>query len=278
MGAGSEPRRERKVVNRTFDAQGLIILPKLDAGSAFSIGEELLTRAKDEEELAEPIADEVKKMKHAVAELGEALRSRFEPTGEEHKMEAHREAAARWKGVHDMLTAWAELNQGKKSDLAQRMLNAMFADGLSFTRAAYRTAWTESDQRLEWLEEEELDEAFAELGGAEFLKELRAAHRKYGEALGIKKVTEAKQAASLREPFDALLARIRKYVVQVTAHGELDVAGAREQAARLLTPLVEFQSARAKAPAKEEEPEAAPVTEPTATPPPASTPPTPRDS
>src|SRR5262245_50254269 len=70
MGAGSEPQSERKVVNRTFDAQGLIVLPKLDAGSAFSIGEALITRAKEEQELAEPIADEVKKMKHAVAELG----------------------------------------------------------------------------------------------------------------------------------------------------------------------------------------------------------------
>jgi hypothetical protein len=234
-------------MNHTLDAQGLVELPKLDAGGAMTLVEALLTRFKQEEELPRAVADAAKRMKQAMIALGEAMRARFDAGNQEDRSEAHRSAASRWKAVHDLLEAWAALSEeGEKSNLARRLLSALFAEGLAFTRPPFRSAWSEAEQRLTWLSEQDLDGAFVELGGAEFLEGLRAAHKRYGEVLGVKKANELRELPSLREPFDELLSRVRKYAVQVIALGELEVSGSREQSLRLLAPLMELQSVRTR--------------------------------
>jgi hypothetical protein len=91
-----------------------------------------------------------------------------------------------------------------------------------------------------------VEEGFGELGGAPFLADVRAAHKRYGEALAIKKAqAPIREVPSVREPLDGVLAALRKYVLQVVAHGERNEE-AKEQASRLLAPLAEWPSVQTK--------------------------------
>ena len=240
-------------MGRSFDADGLVMLPRLDASSAESLCEALLTQAKQEGELAAPIADAAKAVKLAAAALGEAARARLESVrSEDGRLEAHRAVAAAWKALYDFVKVWAQRpGGGEKTLLAQRVLGAIFQDALGFMRSPYRTAWTESEHRLKWFAEDELEEAFGELGGAAFLEDVRAAHKKYGAALAIKKAqAPSRELPSVRAPLDEVLGTLRKYVLQVVAHGETGSEGAKEQSMRLLAPLADWSSVRTKAPAR----------------------------
>ena len=260
-------------MTRTFEASDIIMLPRLDASSAVALGEALITQAK-EEELDEVIARSAKHLRQAVAALSEVASGRLENGGDDDRSEAHRRWAAAFKATHDFLVGWTELPEdagGERARIARRVYAAMFVDGLRFVRLPYATAWAEGAHRLKWLADQELDEALRELGAGPFLDELYAAQKEYGNALGIKKAMPASVTPSIRDALAEVRGRLRKYVVQVAAHGESETAGAKEQAARLLAPLVRWQTIRSRAPlAPEEE-----VTPPESPAPSNDTPPTP---
>ena len=219
---------------RKFDAQSMVVLPALDARRAVALVEAVLTRVREEEVNVE-IGAAVRELEGALAGLREAMRARIgEAVSEEDRRAAHRVAAAAWRGARRFVQSWAgRSEEDAKSRLARQVEAGLFQDGLPFLKSNYPSAWAEADERLRWLEDAELDGAFGRLGGAEFLRELRVAHKAYGEVLGM----------SIREPLDGLVGKVREYVLLVAADGQ---ASADEgKTLRLLAPLIELESLRA---------------------------------
>src|SRR5262245_56011757 len=98
------------VMGRSFDAASLVALPMLDVPTAIAVGEELVTRAK-EEKLKGPSADAAKKLKQAVVELTRAARSRLSSSDEDAKRTAHREIGNAFRSLHDWLNGWVQLSE-----------------------------------------------------------------------------------------------------------------------------------------------------------------------
>jgi hypothetical protein len=254
-------------MDRTFDPGDLVMLPILDANSAEALGEELLARAK-EEELDDTVALALRRMKQALVALENAGRARLdaEPAAENDRRKAYQEESNAIGVVHDWLASWtrvpAEIAGDKRAE-AKRLHAALFDDGLKFLRLPYKTVWAEANRRMKWLDEHEAEDVFRRLGGLDILENLRAVHQKYGAVLGITKAQAlAPESPSIRAPLDTFTARLRDYVVQVAATGNLGDAEARGRATRLLSPLARWQSPKVS---PREEPEA-PAPEPTPAP------------
>src|SRR5687767_15889770 len=97
-------------MNRTFEASDIIMLPRLDASSAVALGEALLTQAKEEAELEEPIDRSAKHLRQAVAALSEVASGRLESGADgDERPEAHRRWASAFKATHDFFKGWTEL-------------------------------------------------------------------------------------------------------------------------------------------------------------------------
>jgi hypothetical protein len=81
-----------------------------------------------------------------------------------------------------------------------------------------------------------------------FLKNLAAAHKEYGEALGI---TSAKAATpsggNVAEPLTEAKEALRKYLLQVSAYADDTDPTTTELTEALLAPLAEWQSPARKA-------------------------------
>jgi hypothetical protein len=225
----------------------LVILPRVSVDHAIALGQRLILAAKAEGELPEGIAEAIRSLKRRHRELSDNARARSGKTrSEEAKMEGHRAANAVWAATHAWLSGWTKLpSGGEEAALAQKLFDVLFEDGLNFLHLKYEAEWVASDRKLTDLVEKDLEDAFAELGGQRFLAQVRRVHKEYGKALGLTQARVREQQAPLvRDALDAFTQSLRQYVVQVTAHSELE--GAHELAERLLAPVVEWRSAPAK--------------------------------
>jgi len=222
-----------------------------------AVGEAIVTRVK-EEDLDGPIAEAARQLKPSLAKLSRAARSRLDKPNDEDRKRARSELGIAFRSTHDWLHGWAELPEERGGELAataRTIYDALFRDGLKFMLLPYKATWGEAEQRIGWLADHGADEAFAALGGIRFLEELRAAHKKYGKVIGIKEAHEVAEPASVREPLDELLSRLRRFVLLVAADAEVDGESA-ERAERLLRPLAEHRTLRGKVTSEVVEPEA----------------------
>lgn len=122
----------------------------------------------------------------------------------------------------------------------------LFAEGLGFLKLRYIEQHAESQQRIDLIADEGLREDLDRLVGKEFVDELHAAHKIYGDALGITKPGETPaQAQSLLEPLRAVNRAIGAYALQVLAFAGLDPANV-PLARRALEPIDKFRAAAAK--------------------------------
>jgi hypothetical protein len=235
-------------MERSFDPRDLVLLPVLDASSALALGHKLLTHAK-KEELASSVAQSARRLKQSLSALRDAARARFDegPADSARRRKAHSVVSAAFSAMYGWLDSWARVPEeiaDEKTVEANAVLTKVFGDGLKFLQLPYDAAWAEADHRVTWLEEHEAEELFRKLGGLEFLVNLRAAHRSYGEALGITKEQELSESTSIRLPLDRFLERLRDYVVQVAAEASAGDEAAKERARRLLAPLSQWSSRR----------------------------------
>src|SRR4051812_45698681 len=76
---------------------------------------------------------------------------------------------------------------------------------------------------LDAIAKQQLDKKFEELGGGDFLKTIKAAHKVYGDVVGTTKPkAQEPDAAQVRKPLDDLLSALRRYVLSVTASADED--------------------------------------------------------
>ena len=127
-------------------------------------------------------------------------------------------------GALDLATgAWARIpSDADASTAARKLREILFGHGLKFTLEPWELEWAESDLRLRRMQEDDVQQALAQLPGlAPFVAALKRAQTDYGPAIGLTVPGQvAPTPPSLREPLANLSAAIRSYVLQVTAHGD----------------------------------------------------------
>jgi len=122
------------------------------------------------------------------------------------------------------------------------MFAVLFPDGLKFTRLPYKQEWAEANAKIDRITSEGYDTEIAKLGGKPILDHLLAAHKAYGESLGITAEGQDPNIVGVREPLSAFSRYLRAYVVAVTAHTDPDDAASGTLADTLLAPLHKWQT------------------------------------
>ena len=232
---------------RTFTAQDLIQLPSLGAEDAVALVTQLATAATNEGKLAPPIQEALDDLQATSAVLKIEMKKRGQSDGVD-------PAAARaadgvldraWSSTEAWLSGWAGLEAHAHVEAARGAHRRLFPEGLTFLTKKYKVEWTESEMRLDIIDEEKLDKLFDALGGKAFLKSLRAAHQAYGDALGITCAKAAVGPAPLvRDALDATLASAREYVAQVAGSVRRKKPETEATATRLLAPLASWETSR----------------------------------
>lgn len=234
-------------MSRSFDAGSLINLPRLDAPGAVALGSALGTAAKGKQ-LGEPVHASLLALEHATASLESALSARNkpqEPSVDRNAADVEEDAA--WGALHGWLEGWSRVPRASQAGDAAGLLESLFPDGLSFTQLRYPVEWAEADARLKQLDGKGAA-TVAALGGQPLLDALRAAHERYGKAIGVTAAAPVpKPGVDLRTPLDAFAAATRRYVLKVA--GAVDESDADSVALgdALLAPLAEWPSKSASA-------------------------------
>jgi hypothetical protein len=246
-------------MSRQYSAQDVIGLPRMKAPAALGLGEALLAAA---EQHGAP-----KSAQRALARLVDAQKALGAVLVDESPQRVSNPEAVKtdravdnaWAALHLWLSGWSRLEVGAENASATAALNAIFPDGLAFTQRTFAEEWGESEVRLQRIARDWQD-LLGSLGGAPFLKTLRAAHRAYGEALNITAASAATPAPPQRRAaLDEFLGALRGYVLKVAAHAEGEDDTAQAHVAQLLLPLSQAVGTQAETPRVEGVPTPAPA-------------------
>lgn len=256
---------------KRFTLTDLVQLPRLDAASAVALVRTLLTLADDKKKLPPGVAQAKKRLGVVHKEVAEALTKRLSVglIDPQRARLADRGEDLAFSALFDFLTGWSKLPApSKQSAIAHHLLTALFPAGLRFTLLGFQQEWAECQARLDRIDREGLAAQLKLLGGEPFLDNLRAAHKEYGEALGVTlaRTDAAPPTAVVKEPLVRLQDALRKYVLQVIAQVEESDATSAQLAKDLLAPLSEWQSRGAKLTAPAEPAPAPLATEPAPSP------------
>lgn len=271
-------------MSRTYDVQSTIDLPRFDARSAAAVATALMTAvakeiaaAKDnagkepkdgkDKKFAANVVNANGRLAKSVGGLTGALMAGLDGEPESELAPALRVETAAWGNTERWLRSFAGLTGKPKGAISEKLLAALYPEGLRFLRAAAPKRWTEAETRLQRIDKEGLAADFHALGGSELLEELRAAHKATGEAAGITVAKAQAAAPALRERLDAVKKDMRNFVLQVVANAsDVDTPDAWALAERLLAPLADYTPPEVtrSAPEKSEpgpapQPEPAPV-------------------
>lgn len=152
-----------------------------------------------------------------------------------------------WGVIESSLDRYAVLRPSNANRRrAAQIHQQLFAEGLGFLKLRYIEQHAESALRIDLIEEEGLHEDLERLVGKEFVDELHAAHKAYGDALGITKAGEAPAPVeALLEPLRVVSRAIGAYALQVLAFAGVDPANV-PAARRALEPIDKFRAAAAR--------------------------------
>ncbi len=247
-------------MDRSFDASDMVQLPTIGVAGAIALGTELATQANAAGQLPAPIARAFLTLDVSHLALREAAKDRLPDASlltSASVREADHTLDAAWSSAFDWSTGWSKLPldaNAAQVAIAHTLLVTLFSTGLKFTQIAFKLEWSESQTRLDLIDDEKLDASFAALGGEAFLTTIQSAHKAYGDALGLTKVKTEVPQPSLRDPLDAFLAALRIYVVRVSAHADPEEPGSAELVKKLLGPVTKWRSALAQSAAGEKAP------------------------
>ncbi|HEU4403849.1 MAG TPA: hypothetical protein VFS43_00940 [Polyangiaceae bacterium] len=238
---------------RSYSNPSLVSLPLLSAANALTLGTRLITAAEARRVRLTPTLTKAVERLAASVETLRTSRMRLDEVaavdpGAAFAADVRVDAAC--GGFYGFLQGWARLPPGpgaERAAIAQRLLERLYPQGLSFTQLPFVTQWAEVQKLLDRARRPENGALIAQLGGEVFVEAIGDAFEAYGEALQVtRERAEVKASVRVREPLDALTLALRSYVLQVTAHadaggGEGDPE-ARELAEALLAPLVAWQA------------------------------------
>ncbi|MCX4239324.1 hypothetical protein [Paraliomyxa miuraensis] len=173
-----------------------------------------------------------------------------------------------WSVVESSLARYAVLRAHKAMrQFAGALHEELFCDGLGFLELGDLELHAESARRIQLIEDDGLLDGLRDLVGPELVDELHAAHREYGEALGIAEASpdsspdSGTEAGAETSP-DALVAdkqlleslrtvrrAIGSYALQVVAFAGVDPSHAAA-ARQALAPIDQFRAASRRAAAR----------------------------
>ncbi|UQA58679.1 hypothetical protein [Polyangium aurulentum] len=233
-------------MSRSFSSDSLIALPNLTAISTARLMRELLNVAATENALPAAIADDRDALAAAHEVLLIELGKRLEGEGAQKALvrSADRVEDNAFGALSDFLLAFSRLPEDRHPEAAeaQAVHDALFPQGLGFLAIRPADEWQEAETRLRLIQEKGLGTTIAKLGGTPFLVELAAAHKAYGEALGITAVKPEPEAPSVGGAREAALEALRSYVLRVAAHVKKGEPATAALAERLLEPLASYKS------------------------------------
>ena len=245
-----------------FTATELVQLPRIGAQAARALGTQVLAAAKAHK-VPKGVVKAHSQLTAAHTALGTALVVQFgagtaEDPGDSDPViqELDRILDNCWSGVDDRLLGLTKLPGGTAGAAeAASLRRRLFPGGLAFLKLAYRLEWSESQTRLDLIEQEGLGATVDQLVGKAFLPALRLAHEKYGRALGMDKpIAETGSVPQVRGAFDTFVKALRNYVVKVVASIEDDEPETQAHADALLAPIQAWAATKRvpSAPAEEE--------------------------
>ncbi len=236
-------------MSRTYDAQSLVDLPILDAQSALTLGTALATAGADEKKLAPNVAQSLQRVTAAGAGVQSVLVQGLKPERESGLGAAVRSEAGIWAALESLLKGLGSVPGTPQAPVAAKLHGLLFADGLRFVRAAASRRWSETETRLQLIEQGHVAE-LETIGAKHLLAALHTAHKATGAAAGITASKGQPEPSQVGVKSDALKAAIRCYVLQVAANAAMDETGAAAALAdRLLAPLANYVAPSAGKPA-----------------------------
>lgn len=200
----------------SIDVSRYIRAPRLSAANGLSLGEQLLQNVP--ETPAEAIASAATRVQSQVSVLRAAFGKEVPlVVARPHQVDIRIDRA--WGSVEKRLDAATGLSEEvdrADRERAAELHSKFFGEGLGFLKLEYIAEHAESEKRLQWITGV-VETDLARLVGANYVENLRAAHRAYGEVLGITAPVDAAQEAKLAEPLRALSDAIGNYSMQVIA-------------------------------------------------------------
>jgi hypothetical protein len=228
---------------QSFRPQDFIHLPPLGEAGTLSLVDELERAAKTVPKLPSPIVAALSRVLESMAELKKTIgvRERSGSQADPKARAADRALDDAWGAFQSWLLGWTRLPDRAHPRVtdARTLYAGLFPKGLQFLTLDFKDEWTESQNRLEEITSNHLDELIDALGGGAFLQTIAKAHKVYGEALHITAGSTGmpEPDAHVRRALDSTHMALREYVAQVAAtvrRNETDSVG---MAARLLGPI-----------------------------------------
>lgn len=225
-----------------FDATPYVRPPILDVPSGVALGVALLSA------VPKPCPDHVKKVAKKLHGDTVALQAAWAKADSAPVPIDRRKSDMRidnaWGIFLDRVVAYAGLPVAEfpKAARAQELVDTLAKDREWLT-LPYAAEWAESEKRLKRIDDEGLGAELDALAGPEFLKEVRAAHKAYGLALGVTKAAPDAPEVSLAEPLRALSRTIARYGVAVAGMVD-DDPGSLSAVRKALRPIDDHRNAQ----------------------------------
>ena len=205
------------MTNEDIDFSLYIRPPVFNAGSGLALSRSLLSAMPKD---ASPgMRKAARRMRSAAMTLQEQVLQRGREGGVQDARPADQAMDAAVNALHTRLAAYAALPWGTypEAEKAQRLLARLFPQGLVLLRLPYQEEWAAVDGLLKTIDSEDLAKDLDRLCDEAFLENVRAEHKRYGDALGITRATGPTADAALAEPRRALARAMTSYATQTLA-------------------------------------------------------------
>lgn len=166
----------------------------------------------------------------------------------------------RWGAVYTQLGGWARLENDPRGEQARRLLASLFPDGLMFLTRSYGDEWVQSQERLQRIEEEGLEDSLVSLVHPDLLREVRKAHDALGEGLGVgDEPLPPLESRAMLDALRTLSLAISDYARVLAGRVERGDADSERRYLQAMAPLELFRASRGRGSGEDEVDPSAPV-------------------
>lgn len=228
---------------QSFRPQDFIHLPPLGEAGTLNLVDELIEVAQKTARVPSLVTASLARLFESVEDVKKLIAAR-ERAGS--RLDPRARAADRalddaWGALQSWLLGWTKLPDGAHGSIpdARALYAALFPKGLQFLTLDFKDEWTESQNRIDQIQQHNLDAVFRALGGVAFLAALRSAHKNYGEALHITEGSSNQPDPDglVRRSLEHTRMALREYVAQVAATVRRNEQDSTDLATVLLAPL-----------------------------------------
>ncbi len=233
-------------MNDAFDASPYVRPPILNVASAVGLSRALLAALPKDAPAA--VRKAARKLRARARTLQDAWREAESLAKAEDPRPADQAIDGAWAALRARLDAWASLDAGAfpRATRAAELSAALFPDGLGFLALPYAEEWAESQRRLQRIDAEDLAKDLDALAGKDFLEAVRAAHARYGQAIGVTAARKG-ETRSLAEPLREASRAVVAYALQVVAAAqEADDEPTATRWLRALRPIDDHRADQAR--------------------------------